>query len=90
MANRSPFLLGGLLIIAFIIYSSIFVVNEREQALVLRFGEIKRQIKEPGLYFKVPTNIVDTVQVLEDRLLRLDLEDITLQVSGGKFYVVDE
>ena len=89
MANRLPLILGGFLIIAFIIYSSVFVVNEREQALVLRFGEIKRQIKEPGLYFKVPTNIVDTVQVLEDRLLRLDLEDITLQVSGGKFYVVD-
>ena len=59
MANRLPLLIGGFLVIAFIIYSSIFVVNEREQALVLRFGEIKRQIKEPGLYFKVPTNIVD-------------------------------
>lgn len=89
MTSRLPFFIGAILIVAFIIYSSVFVVNEREQALVLRFGEIKREIKEPGLYFKLPTNIVDTVQVLEDRFLRLDLEDITLQVSGGKFYVVD-
>lgn len=89
MANRFPFIIGALLILFFIVYSSVFVVNERQQALVLRFGEIKRIIKEPGLYFKVPTNIVETVQLVEDRLIRLDLEDITLQVSGGKFYIVD-
>ncbi|MEP2943864.1 MAG: protease modulator HflC [Hyphomicrobiales bacterium] len=89
MANRFPLILGALLILFFIVYSSVFVINERQQALVLRFGEIKRIIKEPGLYFKVPTNIVETVQVVEDRFIRLDLEDITLQVSGGKFYVVD-
>lgn len=89
MINRFPIILGAVIIIAFVAYSSIFVVNERQQALVLRFGEIKRIIKEPGLYFKVPTNIVETVQIIEDRFIRLDLEDITLQVSGGKFYVVD-
>lgn len=89
MANRFPFIFGALLVIAFVVYSSVFVVNERQQALVLRFGDIKRIIKEPGLYFKIPTNLVETVQIIEDRLIRLDLEDITLQVSGGKFYVVD-
>lgn len=89
MANRFPLIIGALLILFFIVYSSVFVVNERQQALVLRFGEIKRIIKEPGLYFKVPTNVVETVQLVEDRLIRLDLEDITLQVSGGKFYIVD-
>ena len=89
MANRFPFIIGALLILFFIAYSSIFVVNERQQALVLRFGEIKRIIKEPGLYFKIPTSIVETIQIIDDRFLRLDLENITLQVSGGKFYVVD-
>ncbi|MEO1066180.1 MAG: protease modulator HflC [Pseudomonadota bacterium] len=89
MVNRLPIIAGVLAVVGFILYSSIFVVNEREQAIVLRFGEIKRLIKEPGLYFKVPTNIVETVQIVDDRLLRHDLDDITLQVSGGKFYVVD-
>lgn len=89
MSNRLPVLIGVILVALFIVYSSVFVVTERQQAIVLRFGEIKRLIKEPGLYFKVPTNFVETVQIVEDRLLRLDLEDITLQVSGGKFYVVD-
>lgn len=73
----------------YILFSSIYVVNEREQAIVMRFGQITDVKKEPGLYFKVPTNIVDTVQIIEDRLLRYDLDDMTLQVSGGKFYEVD-
>lgn len=72
-----------------LVYSTVFIVNEREQAVVRRFGEITRTIKEPGVYFKVPTNIVDTVTLIEDRLLRFDLDDITVQVSDGKFYVVD-
>jgi len=32
---------------------------------------------------------LDTVLIIEDRLLRFDLADIRVQVSGGKFYEVD-
>ncbi|MCZ4288124.1 protease modulator HflC [Hoeflea alexandrii] len=91
MANRLP-LIGGLLaVIAFVVWSSIFVVNEREQAIVVRFGEIQSVKTEPGLYFKLPFAFIDadTVQYVEDRALRLDLDDIRVQVSGGKFYEVD-
>ncbi|MCF6343104.1 MAG: protease modulator HflC [Devosiaceae bacterium] len=73
----------------YVLLSSIFILNEREQAIVTRFGEITNIHSEPGLYFKLPTAIVDNVQIIEDRLIRYDLEDITLQVSGGKFYNVD-
>lgn len=81
----------GVVVVAalYVLFSSIFIVNEREQAIVTRFGEITSVYTEPGLYFKLPTTIVDDVQIIEDRLLRLDLEDMTLQVSGGKFYNVD-
>lgn len=75
--------------IAYIIFSSLYVVNEREQAIVMRFGQITDVKTEPGLYFKVPTNVVDSVMIIEDRLLRYDIADMTLQVSGGKFYEVD-
>lgn len=73
----------------YVVFSSIYVVNEREQAIVMRFGEITDVKTEPGLYFKIPTNIVDSVLIIEDRLLRYDIADMTLQVSGGKFYEVD-
>src|SRR5688572_16740708 len=81
----------GVLVLAalYVVFSSVYVVNEREQAIVLRFGEITDVKTEPGLYFKVPTNVVDAVQIIEDRLLRYDIADMTLQVSGGKFYEVD-
>ncbi len=73
----------------YILMSSLFIVNEREQAIVTRFGEITRTHSSPGIYFKIPTAIVEDVQIVENRLLRYDLEDITVQVSGGKFYNVD-
>jgi membrane protease subunit HflC len=83
-------ILGVLLVgVLYVVFSSLYVVNEREQAIVLRFGQITEVKTQPGIYFKVPTNVVDSVQIIEDRLLRYDIANMTLQVSGGKFYEVD-
>jgi membrane protease subunit HflC len=81
----------GVVVIAaiYVLISSIFVVNEREQAIVLRFGQITDVKTEPGIYFKLPTTVVDAVQIIEDRLLRYDVANMTVQVRGGKFYEVD-
>lgn len=87
--RRATLALIGILVIVFLVYSAIFIVNERDQALVLRFGEIKRVIKEPGIYFKIPTAFVDSVQIIEDRLLSFDLDDIRVQVRDGRRYLVD-
>lgn len=90
-SNRLPAILIGLAILLFLIYSSVFVVNEREQAIVVRFGEIQDVKAEPGLYFKLPFAFMDAdrVQYVEDRALRFDLDDIRVQVRGGAFYEVD-
>ena len=87
MANRLPIIGILLAVIVFIVWSSLFVVNERQQAIVVRFGEIQDVKTEPGLYFKLPFAFIDadTVQYVEDRALRFDLENIRVQVSGGKF-----
>jgi len=87
--NRLTIIVIGLLVALYVFFSSIFVVNEREQAIVMRFGQITQEIREPGIYFKIPTDVVDTVMFFEDRLLRFDISNMTLQVSGGKFYEVD-
>ncbi len=87
--RRLPIVIGLAVVALVIIFSSMFVVNEREQAIVKRFGEITRTISDPGLYFKVPTNFVDSTQIVEDRLLRFDLDNIRVQVADGKFYIVD-
>ena len=89
MSNRL-FIIGAVILAAlYVLFSSIYVVNEREQAIVMRFGQITDVRTEPGLYFKIPTDIVDSVQIIEDRLLRQDIADMTVQVSGGAFYEVD-
>ncbi|MBX3596879.1 MAG: protease modulator HflC [Rhizobiaceae bacterium] len=91
MLNRFQIALAALGFVAFLIYSSIFVVNEREQAIILRFGEIVDVKTEPGVYFKLPFGMfeADNIQIIEDRLMRFDLDNIRVQVSGGKFYDVD-
>lgn len=91
MANRLPIIAIIVAIALFLIYSSIFVVNERQQAIVLRFGEIVDVETEPGVYFKAPFSFfeADNVQLIDDRILRFDLDNIRVQVSGGKFYEVD-
>ncbi len=91
MANRLPAIAVAGIVILFLIYSSIFVVNARQQAIVLRFGEIVEVKSEPGIYFKMPFSFfsADNVQMIENRVLRFDLDNIRVQVSGGKFYEVD-
>lgn len=87
--NRLIIIAIAAIVALYVLFSSIYVLNERDQAIVTRFGQITDVKTEPGLYFKVPTTVVDNVQIIEDRLLRYDIEDIRLQVSGGKFYNVD-
>lgn len=91
MSNRLPIIGVFAAIILFLIYSSVFVVNQAQQAIVLRFGEIVDVKTEPGIYFKAPFPFfeADNVQMIEKRVLRFDLDDIRVQVSGGKFYEVD-
>ncbi|MGE5545999.1 MAG: protease modulator HflC [Solirubrobacterales bacterium] len=50
--------------------SSLFVVNQAEQALVLRFGAHRATVKEPGLHVKMP--FIDEVVRYDLRLLALD------------------
>ncbi|CAH2403301.1 protease modulator HflC [Mesorhizobium ventifaucium] len=91
MANRLPIIAVIAAVVLFLLYSSVFVVNARQQALVLRFGEIVDVKSQPGIYFKAPFAFfdADSVQLIENRVLRFDLDNIRVQVSGGKFYEVD-
>ena len=74
-----------LVVVLYVLFSSLYVVNPREQAIVTRFGQITDVKAEPGLYFKLPTSLVDNVQIVENRLLRYDIANMTLQVKDGKF-----
>ena len=89
MTNRLIIIGIAALAVLYVVFSSLYVVNERDQAIVMRFGQITDVRTEPGVYFKIPTDVVDTVQIIEDRLLRYDIANMRVQVSGNAFYQVD-
>lgn len=66
--------LQGLIVIfgvfLILLFSSVYVVYQPEQAIVLQFGEPVRLVNEPGLKFKVP--FIQNVVFYDSRLLNLD------------------
>ena len=88
MRNGIKIFLGVLVAAAlFVGYSSMFTVDERENALVIRLGEIQRTITEPGLHFKMP--IVEELVYVDKRLLFFESLDKSVQVVDGRRYNVD-
>jgi modulator of FtsH protease HflC len=85
--NRFSFLAIGVAIIAAIgIYAAAFTVTLRESALVLQFGEPKRIITEPGLYFRVP--VVENITYLDKRVRNFDVEPQLLLTREQKRVVI--
>jgi membrane protease subunit HflC len=76
-------IIGALLVIL----SSVFIVDEREKALVLQFGQIQSVKEEPGLAFKIP--IFQEVVKYDDRILALDTQAIEVTPSDDRRLVVD-
>jgi membrane protease subunit HflC len=61
---------------------SIFTVDQRQFALVFQLGEVKRQITEPGLYFKIP--MIQNVRYFDKRILTLDNNDPERFITSEK------
>jgi membrane protease subunit HflC len=77
-----------LLVIAAVVgLNSIFVVDEREKALVLQFGQIKAVKEEPGLGFKIP--LIQEVVRYDGRILSLETDPIEVTPSDDRRLVVD-
>ena len=77
-----------LLVVAVVIgYSSVFTVDQTQQAIVVRLGEPVRVVTEPGLNFKAP--FVDTVINIDKRILDLENPSQEVIASDQKRLVVD-
>ena len=85
--KRINMLLIGLAAAIFIALSSIFVVNEKEKALVLQFGQIVRPANDPSLYFKIP--IIQEVVRYDDRILSLATPEFEVTPSDDRRLLVD-
>jgi membrane protease subunit HflC len=76
-----------LFIVAIVAYSSLFTVQQTEQALVVRFGKPVDIATEPGLHFKAP--FIDTVIPIDKRILDLENPSQEVIASDQKRLVVD-
>ncbi|MEQ8902927.1 MAG: protease modulator HflC [Roseovarius sp.] len=85
--GKTKFFIPFLVVVVFLGLSSIFVVDEREKALVLQFGQIKDVKEEPGLAFKIP--FIQEVVRYDDRILSLDTDTIEVTPSDDRRLVVD-
>lgn len=69
--NRTLFVAGIVVVLLAIVgSSSLFTVNEAQQALVVRLGDPRRVIQDPGLKVKLP--FVENVVIMDRRVLDLD------------------
>ena len=71
MNDKTKIFLGSIaLLVVFLISTSVYIVNQAEQAIVLQFGRPVRLVQEPGLKFKMP--FIQNVVFYDTRLLNLD------------------
>lgn len=85
--RRATYILPIIVILGALGLSSIFIVDEREKALVLQFGQIADVKEDPGLAFKIP--LIQEVVRYDDRILSLDTAAIEVTPSDDRRLVVD-
>ena len=76
-----------IVILGAIVYNTLFVVQEVNQAIVLQFGDPKKIITKPGLNFKIP--FIQNVVYLDRRVLNLDNPPEEVIAADQKRLIVD-
>ncbi|WP_299146486.1 protease modulator HflC [uncultured Tateyamaria sp.] len=85
--RRSAFLIPVAVIVAALGLSSLYIVDEREKALVLQFGRVVAVKEDPGLAFKIP--VFQEVVRYDDRILSRDVDPIEVTPLDDRRLVVD-
>jgi membrane protease subunit HflC len=81
--------LVGLVIVLAVLSSCVFVVRERDAALVFTLGEVRTTITDPGLYFKLPPPFENVVR-LDKRLQTIETNDPErIQTAEKKNLLID-
>lgn len=87
LSNRQTLILGGVLAALLILVNSFFVVDQRETALLFKFGEAQGQDYKAGLHFKLP--MIESVKKFDNRVLTLDNQTETFLTVEKKNVEVD-
>lgn len=65
------------------LFSTLFIVDQRQYAIVFALGEVKQVISEPGLHFKLPPPF-QNILFLDKRILTLDTPDADRFITAEK------
>ncbi|MBP7659055.1 MAG: protease modulator HflC [Burkholderiaceae bacterium] len=85
MQRIVPFVLAVLIALG-VLSASLFVVDQRQFAVVFALGEIRQVIDKPGLHFKLPPPF-QNVQYFDKRILTIDNPDIDRFITSEKLNV---
>ena len=77
----------GIPILALVIWASVFTVDERQRAILFKFGEILASDYTPGLHFKMP--LINNVKKFDKRILTIDQQAERFLTAEKKDLIVD-
>jgi len=81
------FIIPAVVVIGVVLFQSLFIVQEINQAIVLQFGDPKKIISKAGLNFKLP--FIQNVVFLDKRILNLDNAPQEVIASDQKRLIID-
>jgi len=82
MNRLVSYTIAGLILLT-VLLSTLFVVDQRQYAIVFALGEVKKVINEPGLHFKLPPPF-QNVLFLDKRILTLDTPEADRFITAEK------
>jgi len=82
MSRTFTMLVLGLIALS-LLFSTLFVVDQRQYAIVFALGEVKKVINEPGLHFKLPPPFQNVI-FLDKRILTLDTPEADRFITAEK------
>ncbi len=82
MSRAFTMIVSGLIALS-LLFSTLFVVDQRQYAIVFALGEVKKVINEPGLHFKLPPPFQNVI-FLDKRILTLDTPEADRFITAEK------
>ena len=85
--RKISYIIPAVVVLLVLALSSIFIVDERNKALVLQFGRVVAIKEDPGLSFKLP--FIQNVVYYEDRILSSVVDPLEVTPLDDRRLVVD-
>jgi len=85
--RKLSFIVPVAVVLIALFISTVFIVDERNKALVLQFGRVVAVKEDPGLAFKIP--FIQEVVFYDDRILSRDVDPLEVTPLDDRRLVVD-